>query len=382
MSGAVLAAAFFFNLGQGVLRPSLPLYLQRAFAANYRMVTLIPVVFGGGKWLASLPTGYLLDRLGRTRLMVSGLLVIAACDVASALAPVYGAFLAARGVAGGGWAMFATVATTTMVDASGDRRRGRAVSLLLMSETFGLLVGSTVGGRLFQDVGMASPFLFEAACMTLAAGTVAWFPLPARKSPQPATRDRRLPGRVLEVPGVVRMSLVNAALAGIQTGALVFLFPLYLSERGHLLPATVGYVVAVGVLGRLAALWLAGGVSQGSRPAMLRAGLLGYGLVLGSLALVIHPGLLAVWSFMIGAGAGFVAGLPTAIIGDRVGPDRVGVAVGWLRTATDTGMLIGPLVMGPLADGAHPTAPFVVAGAVLCLLAWPGHRHGAKPAPP
>ena len=41
---AVLAAAFLFNLGQGVLRPSMPLYLQRTFAANYRMVTLIPVV--------------------------------------------------------------------------------------------------------------------------------------------------------------------------------------------------------------------------------------------------------------------------------------------------------------------------------------------------
>lgn len=43
---SVLAAAFLFNLGQGVLRPSLPLYLQQFLDANYRMVTLIPVVFG------------------------------------------------------------------------------------------------------------------------------------------------------------------------------------------------------------------------------------------------------------------------------------------------------------------------------------------------
>jgi MFS family permease len=69
---AVLAAAFLFNLGQGVLRPAMPLYLQRTFSANYRMVTLIPVVFGAGKWIANLPTGYLLGRLGRP-LMVAGL---------------------------------------------------------------------------------------------------------------------------------------------------------------------------------------------------------------------------------------------------------------------------------------------------------------------
>ena len=53
MPSAVLAAAFLFNLGQGVLRPSMPLYLQRTFSANYRMVTLIPVAFGAGKWIAN-----------------------------------------------------------------------------------------------------------------------------------------------------------------------------------------------------------------------------------------------------------------------------------------------------------------------------------------
>ena len=133
--------------------------------------------------------------------------------------------------------------------------------------------------------------------------------------------------------------------------------------------------MALGVLGRLAALWLAGsGSDRPNRAAMLRAGLLGYGLLLGSLAFVINPVLLGLWSFMIGAGAGFVAGLPTTIIGERVGPERSGVAIGWLRTVTDTGMLVGPLVMGVLADGIHLAAPFVVAGALMCLLAVPGHR--------
>src|SRR6266542_3293794 len=138
----VLAAAFLFNLGQGVLRPALPLYLQEFFAANYRMVTMIPLVFGAGKWVASLPTGYLLDRLGRRRLMVTGLLVIAGSDIACSMTVPYDLFLGLRALAGVGWAMFGTVAITTMVDEPGTRQRGRAVSLLLMSETLGLLLGS------------------------------------------------------------------------------------------------------------------------------------------------------------------------------------------------------------------------------------------------
>ena len=122
---AVLVAAFLFNLGQGVLRPSLPLYLQHVFAANYRMVTLIPVVFGVGKWIANLPTGFLLDRLGRRRLMVAGLVIIASIDMVCILTLKFGVFLGLRGLAGAGWAMFGTVATTMMVDARASERRAQ-----------------------------------------------------------------------------------------------------------------------------------------------------------------------------------------------------------------------------------------------------------------
>ena len=150
MPVAVLAAAFLFNLGQGVLRPSMPLYLQRTFAANYRMVTLIPFVFGAGKWIANMPTGYLLSRFGRP-LMVGGLGLIAFIDVVGVTTARFDVFLGWRALGGVGWAMFATVATT---------------------------------------VGAASPFLFEAACMVVAAITVGhWASLAADATGAAGGRD-------------------------------------------------------------------------------------------------------------------------------------------------------------------------------------------------
>jgi MFS family permease len=125
----VLVATFMFNLGQGILRPAMPLYLQRTFTANYRMVTLIPVVFGVGKWVASLPSGYAMDRLGRRALMSFGLLLIGVIDILSVLTSDYGVFLALRALGGVGWAMFATVATTITIGGRMSQRRGRAVSL-------------------------------------------------------------------------------------------------------------------------------------------------------------------------------------------------------------------------------------------------------------
>lgn len=340
------------------------------FGANYRMVTLIPVVFGAGKWVSSLPTGYLLDRLGRRRLMVSGLVVTALSDVASVMTAAYGLFLGARGVAGAGWAMFATVATTTMVDRARDRR-GQAVSLLLMSETLGLLLGSVAGGWLYRGAGTASPFLFEAGCMLVAAAVVTGWPTASRPPASPAPADRRLLRQVVGTPGVLLACGTNAVLMGIQTGVVVFLVPLYLVERGRLGPEVVGYMVALGVLGRLLGLWLAGGLAHpGERLRALGLGLLIYAAVLGSLTFVIDPVLLGIWSLLLGGGAGFVAGLPTTIVGDRVDESLHGVAVGWLRTVTDLGMLLGPLVTGALADAADLTTPFRGAAVVLGVLAW------------
>jgi DHA1 family multidrug resistance protein-like MFS transporter len=125
------------------------------------------------------------------------------------------------------------------------------------------------------------------------------------------------------------------------------------------------------VLGRLLALWLGG--SSSDRWGRLRVfvpGLLAYAALLGSLPLVTHPIALGLWSLAVGAAAGFVAGLPTALIGDRVAPPLQGVAVGWLRTMTDGGHILGPLVLGTLADAMHLSASFLFAALLLMAIAW------------
>ena len=271
--------------------------------------------------------------------------------------------------------MFATVATTAVVQRGA---RGRAISLLLMSESLGLLLGSAAGALLYQTAGQASPFLVEAGCMVVAAVVVGRFGLPAVARPSPGSRMASGVSSFREVvraPGVMLDCVVNAVVMGVQTGVLVFLFPLYLAERGHFAPRTVGYLVALTVLGRLLALWLGGDVSdRHDRLSVLAFGLTGFGVVLGTLPLVADPWLLGVWSRLIGAGGGFVASLPTAIIGDRIDPSLHGVAIGWLRTVTDTGMLVGPIVMGPLADAVGLGAPFVLAALMMGALAWACRR--------
>lgn len=373
---AVLGAAFLFNVGQGVLRPAMPLYLQRTFAANYRMVTLIPVVFGAGKWMANLPTGYLLNRVGRP-LMICGLALIALIDVASVATRHYDVFLGLRALGGVGWAMFATVATTAMVTVSAPQWRGRAVSLFLMTETSGLLVGSAAGGWLYQGLGVTSPFLFEAGCMLVAATVVArWASVSSGGPPAPPrSRDRALWRPLLRLPGVALMGVTSAVLIAIQTGVLVFLFPLYLVKRAGVGPEVVGFLVSLSVLGRLIALWFGGTVSdRWGRMRVLIPGLVIYAVFLGSTSWLTDPVALGAVSFAIGAAAGFVAAIPTALASDQVDPSLHGVTIGWIRTMSDTGQIFGPLVMGALADAIDLSAPFRFGAVLLGVTAWQCRR--------
>jgi MFS family permease len=67
------------------------------------------------------------------------------------------------------------------------------------------------------------------------------------------------------------------------------------------------------------------------------------------------------------------------MIGDRVASPLQGVAIGWLRMMTDSGQILGPLVMGALADAVHLSAPFLLAGTLVSVIAWRCYgqrRHG------
>ena len=129
------------------------------------------------------------------------------------------------------------------------------------------------------------------------------------------------------------------------------------------------------MLGRLLALWLGGRISdRWGRLPVLIPGLLAYAALLGSVTFLTEPWVLALWSLAIGGVGGFVAAIPAALIGDEVSPSLQGVAIGWLRTMTDGGQILGPLVMGALADAVDLSTPFLFGAALLLVAAWQGRR--------
>ncbi len=107
---------------------------------------------------------------------------------------------------------------------------------------------------------------------------------------------------------------------------------------------------------------------------VLIGGLVAYAALLAGLTFLTDPVVLGVASLAIGGAAGLVTALPTALIGDQVPPPLHGVAIGWLRTITDTGQILGPLAMGALADALDLSTAFLAGATLLAATAWQCRR--------
>jgi hypothetical protein len=51
--------------------------------------------------------------------------------------------------------------------------------------------------------------------------------------------------------------------------------------------------------------------------------------------------------------------------------------MGWIRTMSDSGQILGPLVMGALADSVDLSAPFLFGAALLAATAWQCRRRAS-----
>ncbi len=72
-----------------------------------------------------------------------------------------------------------------------------------------------------------------------------------------------------------------------------------------------------------------------------------------------------------------MATVPTAVISDQVPRPLQGVAIGWLRTMTDSGQILGPLVMGFFTDAVDLSTPFMFGAVLLMATAWQCRRQAS-----
>lgn len=361
--GAIYLAAFLQMFGLGLLKPSLPLYMDRVFGAEVFTILLVPAIFALGKIGANLSSGPLFSPKRRRWMLASGLLLLAAADLLSPAAADTTGFLATRALAGAGYGAFMTTATSVLVS---DRttRIGSAVSWLLIWEACGHALGSLPGGWLLEHAGAASPFWAKAG-ISLASVGVVFFVGSGRADPIPAAGTW--------VRSDVRHHCMRICPAGFAMGlftsaAIGPMLALFLVRDRGLSVTLSGVCYSVLAVGQVLAMMVTARCLGKRNWNWILVG----GLVATAVFLAVKTLPLIVGSvFLVGLFSGLSAPVSAASIGFELDPAVRGRAVGLLRTSVDGSLLIRPVAMAALAQGCGLAAGFLAAAALMMLSAVP-----------
>ncbi|MGV3563146.1 MAG: MFS transporter [Nocardioides sp.] len=367
----LIASAFVIAIGFGIISPVLPAY-ARSFDVGVAAASFVVSIFAFFRLLGAPGSGVLVARLGERWVYLTGLGIVAASSLLTAVAQTYWQLLVFRGLGGLGSTMFTVSAMALLVRLAPPTMRGRVSSAYASSFLIGGMLGPVLGG-LMAGLGLRVPFVVYAAALVIAALVVGVRLSHASLRPDP-TATAQEPMRLGEG---LRDSAYRAALASAfangwaNFGVRVAIVPQF-AVAVHDETWVAGVALAVAAAGTAASLQFSGKVTDtvGRKP-MVVLGLGVTAVSLGSLGLSESLTVLLVLSLVSGFGAGMVNPGQQATVADVIGNQRSGGTVlSTFQMAQDGGAIIGPVLIGVVADQAGWGWAFAVTGLV-SLLALP-----------
>jgi MFS transporter, YNFM family, putative membrane transport protein len=328
--------------------------------------------------------GAVSDRLGRKRVMLAAIAVLAAATAACALAPGFAALLAARTAQGLAVPFVFAVAVAYVAEEVPASRSAAVNGLYVSGTAFGGFLGRFLSGAVADALGWRAAFAALAlVLLAVFGGVAAGLPHERRFTPTAGVlgglrgvgghlRDRRLLGTCA----------LGAAVLFVQVGAFTYAglhlsgppFGLGAAQVGAVFAVFLVAVVVTPLTGRL--------VLRAGRRLVLA---LATAVLLAGLALTLVPATAAVVAGLAGVCTGVFAAqaCATAQAAASGGAARSS-AVGLYLTCYYAGGGVGAVVPAPLFSAAGWPAcvgllgAVAVLGAVAALVSWPA-RAGARP---
>lgn len=344
--------------------------------------------------------GAIVDRWGRRRPFLLGLLLGVVTTAAYGSLHGFGPFLIARLMWGIAWALINVSGTSMVLDVSDDGTRGRHSGAFTTWIQLGFALGPLMGGLLVDTLGFR-PSMHAGAMVSAAGLVVAFLALPETAPPQSAAAGRPA-ARVSWADRAIRArSQLGAAFGAhrsLLAAAILHLIILFASEgvtlstltlllqqrldttltlRGVVLGAAssggvllAGRALVVGVTGPLAGYLSDRCVGrQGTIAGGIVAGIIGFAILgrASSLGVIVAGVVLGAVST-----GSVLAGL-TGWVGDLTPAGRQGTVIGAYATAGDIGSTAGPLIAFALLTSSGLEVVYLFCAVILAaglLLLW------------
>jgi MFS family permease len=343
--------SFLVAIGFGLIIPAIPIF-ARTFGVTNTLVGLIISSFAIMRFLSGLFSGKLVDRFGERLVLGTGLLMVSVFTLLAGLAQTYGQLLFFRTAGGLGSSMFSVSAGALLLRVVGDDQRGRAQSLYNGGFIAGGVAGPAFGGALLAISPRAPFFIYTA--LLIVAGTVSLIFLHEKRLGS-ASKSVLSDGPALTIREALKIRPYLYSLFLAFLGSWIFfgmrssILPLYAIDDLGVSTAVVGLSFTLALIAQGAVMVRAGKYSDknGRRPVIL----VGFAITLVSLILLTlstNVTFYLISMLVLGLGAGFATSAG-AIVGDVI-KGKSGKVYAFWQMAGDAGMMVGPLLLGVVAD--------------------------------
>ncbi|ESQ86505.1 hypothetical protein ABAC460_23170 [Asticcacaulis sp. AC460] len=301
--------------------------LSQAFAASFQHVQWVVLAYLLGLTTVIIAAGKLGDRLGRRKLLLTGIVVFTLASAACAAAPSLTLLVTARAVQGVGAAVMMALSLAFVGDIVPKAKTGSAMGLLGTLSAVGTALGPSLGGMLIAGFGWPAIFLIQVPVAVIAGGLV-WRGVAADR---PSTEQAGF-----DLAGTIVLAVTLAAYAlGVTQGQ----GRLGAVNLALLIFAAAGLALFVRIETRVSSplvqlgLFRLPGLSAGLAMNALVAAVMMTTLVIGPFYLIHALGLKAATTGLalsIGPVVTALTGIPAGRLADRYGAmtmSRIGLAV-------------------------------------------------------
>jgi MFS family permease len=368
----LIVASFFVAVGFGVIVPSIPIY-SRSFGVSAAAVGLVISSFAVMRFVSGLFSGKLVNKFGERHVFASGVYMVSVTTFLTGIAANYWQLLFFRTAGGLGSSMFSVAASSVIFKSISPELRGRAQSLYNGTFLVGAVAGPAIGG-LLMSISLRAPF-FGYSMMLLVSGTIAYRYLKASHL-EPSTNkveEEMTIKDALSMPAF-RIAIITSFLFSLAImGPRFSIIPIFVVEDLNGSNSFVGYIYTASALIQGAFLMRAGQLSDHrGRRFMLKVGSAVTWIGMAMFLFAGHKSIFILAMMIIGFGTAFLSTTPSAIVADVI-TGKSGKVIGFFQMAGDAGMMVGPVLIGFLADVYNFQTAFtatLVIYSITVMLAW------------
>ena len=225
-----------------------------------------------------------------------------------------------------------------------------------------------------MSISLRAPF-FGYSIMLLISGSIAYRYLKAShlEPTNGQSKDEMSIKEALQIPAF-RIAIITSFLFALAImGPRLSIIPIFVVEELNGSNSLVGYVYTASALIQGAFLMRAGHISDNrGRQVVLKMGALITWFGMAMFLYAGHTSIFIIAMMIIGFGTAFISTTPSAIVADVI-TGKSGKVIGFFQMSGDAGMIVGPILIGFLADVFSFQTAFAATLAIYSitvLLAW------------